>query len=233
MKRSELISLLASAWPAPDPARKRAFLRDAPVRPVSHISFVLGQAGYVRKAVWAVSAAVFALTLAVSRLVPAEGLWIGAALTPFAAMAAVSEQGRAALYGMEELELASRFGLKSVVLARMGAVGLVHLALLAALAAMLGGGSFFRAGVYFLTPYLLTDLTGLAAVRRIRGKEGLYVCAGAAVLTAGLALGLHGVRGVYAPESFRWWLLALAAALGLAGREYAKTIRKTEELSWN
>ncbi len=233
MTKRDVKRRLAGAFPGPDPAKKRAFFRQMPAPPVSHGRMLLEQAGYVSPATWAVSLAVFAAALVLGRLIPADALWVTAALTPFAALAAAAESGRPALYGMEELELSSRLGLRSVALARMGAVGLCHLALLAALAAALADGSFLRAGVYFLTPYLLTDLLGLAAVRRVRGREGLYVCAGAAVLTAGLALGLHGVRDVYAPSNFRWWLLALAAALALAGREYQKTIKKTEELSWN
>ena len=101
------------------------------------------------------------------------------------------------------------------------------------LAAALGDGGALRAGVYLLTPYLLTDLMGLAAVRRMRGREALYVCAGAAVLSAGLALALHGVKYVYAPAGFRWWVLALAIAAALTAREYAKTFKRSEELSWN
>lgn len=228
----DLRGALRAAAPGPDGARKRAFLRSLPPAPVSHLRFLLGQAAYVRPVTWIASLVVLILALAAGRLAPGDAVWVTAALTPFAALAAVTEGARSALYGMEELELASRFSLRSVVLARMGAVGLAHLALVCVLAA-LGGGSFFRAGTYLLTPYLLTDLLGLAAVRRVRGREGLYLCGGAAVLTAGLALALHGVRGVYDPAGFRWWLLALAAVLALTGREYFKTIQKTEELSWN
>ncbi len=232
MKKNDLIRALRAASPAPDPARKRAFLRSLPVPPVSHTAFILGQAGYVRRSVWAVSLGVFALALAVGRTMPADGLWIGAALTPFAAMAAVTELGRPALYGMEELELASRFGLRSVTLARMGFIGLAHLVLLVLLAA-LGGGDVLRRGTYLLVPYLLTDLLCLELSRRVRGKEALYACAGAAVLVAGLAAALHARWGAYAPRNFRWWLLALGGTAALTGREYSKTIRKTEELSWN
>ena len=233
MKNKDLTARLAGAFPGPDAARKRAFWRRMPAPPVSHLRMVLRQAGYVRPLTWAASLAVFAAALTLGRLIPADAVWTAAALTPFAALAGAAESGRSALYGMEELELSSRFGLRSAVLARLGAVGLVHAALLAALAAALGDGGFLRTGVYLLTPYLLTDLLSLAAVRRIRGREALYVCAGAAVLTAGLALALHGVRDIYAPANFRWWLLALAAAAVLTGREYRKTIRKTEELSWS
>ncbi len=233
MTKRDVERRLAGAFPGPDRERKRAFFRRMPAPPVRHTRMVLVQAGYVSPLTWAASLGVFAGAMALGRLIPADALWTAAALTPFAALAAAAESGRSARCAMEELELSSRLGLKSVVLARMGAVGLVHLALLAALAAALADGGFFRAGVYFLTPYLLTDLLCLAAVRRVPGREGLLVCAGAAALTAGLALALHSVRGAYAPDSFRWWVLALAVTAGLTGREHIRTIRKLEELSWN
>ena len=232
MTKKALKKALAAAYTAPEPTGKRAFLRAMPPMPVSHMRFLLGQAGYIRPVTWAASLAVLALALAAGRLLPADAVWVTSALTPFAALAAVAEGARSALYGMEELELSSRFGLKSLALARMGLVGLVHLGMLAVLAP-LGPAGLLRTGAYLLTPYLLTDLLGLAAVRRIRGREALYVCAGAAVLAAGLVLALHGVKGVYAPAGFRWWGLALILAAALTAREYHKTIRKTEELSWN
>ncbi len=232
MRRKDLKKALAAAWAAPEPAGKRAFLRAMPPAPVSHMRFLLGQAGYISPVTWAASFAVLLLALTAGRFLPADAVWVTSALTPFAALAAVAEGARSALYGMEELELSSRFGLKSLALARMGLVGLVHLGMLAVLAP-LGPAGLLRTGAYLLTPYLLTDLLGLAAVRRIRGREALYVCAGAAVLVAGLALGLARGVDAYGPGAFRWWLPALAAVLALTAREYHTTIRKTEELSWN
>ena len=232
MRKKELKARLAAlAVPGPDLERKRAFLRALPPAPVSHLWLLAGQAGYIRPLTWAASVGVFALALGLGRMFPADAVWVASALTPFAAMTAAAETGRSARHGMEELELAARFGLRSVALARMGALGLAHLILLILLAAESGGG-FFRTGVYILTPYLVTDLLGLAAVRRLRGREGLYAAAGAAALTAGLCAGLSGARA-YAPANFRWWLLALALAAVLTGQEYLKTIRKTEELSWS
>lgn len=231
MRKRDLKRALAGAFPAPEPVRRRDFLRAMPPAPVGHLRLTLGQAGYIRPLTWAASVGIFALALALGRLFPADAVWAAAALTPFAAMTAAAESGRSALHGMEELELASRFGLRSVALARMGAVGLAHLILLALLAAACGG-SFFRTGVYILTPYLAADLLGLAAVRRLRGREGLYAAAGAAALTAGLCVGLHSARA-YAPANFRWWLLALVMAAALTGREHLKTLHEKEELSWN
>ena len=81
----------------------------------------------------------------------------------------MTELSRSRLHGMEELELSTRLGLRAVALARMGLIGLVHLALLVILAAALPETA--RAGVYLLTPYLLTDGLGLWAARHVRGRE--------------------------------------------------------------
>lgn len=229
MKKSERAAL-CRAMEVPPPMKKRAFLRTMPASRPSLFSVILSQAGYIRKTTWVLSGALFALALAAALYVPADGLWAASAMTPFAALLAVTELSRSRLYGMEELELSSRLGLKAVALARMGLIGLVHLALLLMLAAALPETA--RAGVYLLTPYLLTDSVGLWAARHVRGRDALYVCGGAAVLTAGLGVAANNLRA-YAPENFRWWLPALALALALAAAEYHTTIQKTEELSWN
>ncbi len=229
MRKKQLKRILATAFEAPPPQRKQAFLRALPICYVNHFSLVLTQAGYIRRSTWVLSAAVFAAALGAAHQAGTDGLWLAGALMPFAAMAAVTETGRSARHGMEELELSTRFGLKSVVLARMGIVGLVHFLLLALLAA-LGQTRALRTGVYLLVPYLLTDALGLAAVRRVQGREGLYICGSTAVLTAGASAALSMVRTVYAPESFPWWLGALGLCAALAAAEYRTTIQKTEEL---
>ena len=232
MRKSTLKKSLIRAFPDPEPAARRAFVRSLPPAPASHIRFLLGQAGYIRRSAWAASLAVFVLALALGRMAPQDGVWAAAALTPFAAMTAVTEGARSALYGMQELELAARFGLKSVAMARLGAMGLAHLILLAILAP-LGSAGLVRTGVYLLTPYLLTALLGMAALRRLRGREAVYAAAAVAVLVAGSALLLHVSLDAYAPARFRWWPPVLLLAAGLTGREYWKTTKRTEELSWN
>ena len=235
--KQDMKRALAAAFEAPPPEKKRAFFREKPIRYVNHLSFILTQAGYVRKSTWAASAVIFILGLMLGRYAARDALWAMAALTPLAALTAVTESARSGLYGMEELELSTRFGLKSAVMARMGAIGLGHLALLC-LTALLGrqvtDRGFVALGVYLLTPYLLTSMLGLAAVRRIRGREGLYVCAGIALLVSGLNGALRTIwRGLYAPSNLPWWLGVLAVCLWLTGREWRNTIRKKEELSWS
>lgn len=64
---------------------------------------------------------------------------------------------------MEELELATRFSLKSVLLARLCLVGSLHAVLLLCLTLLCrgtGAASFGRTVVYLLVPYLLTAYGG-------------------------------------------------------------------------
>ena len=50
-------------------------------------------------------------------------LWIISALIPFIAMSILTENARSGIYLMAELEMAARFSLKSVILARMEILG--------------------------------------------------------------------------------------------------------------
>lgn len=230
----DLQKTLEAAFAAPPPERKRAFFRAQPLNYVNHFSFMVSQAGYIRKSTWALSALILALALGLGRYAPEDVLWLMAALTPFAALTAVTESARSSLYGMAELELAARFSLKSVMLARIGIIGLAHLALLCLLTPLVqhvSATGLFRTGVYLITPYLLTTLPGLAVMRHIRGREGVYICGGIALLVSGLNGAVRlSFAGLYAPDHFRWWLAALALCAALTAREYHKTIQRTEEL---
>ncbi len=99
-------------------------------------------------------------------------LWITAALLPFVALLAVTEGTRSAVYGMEELELATRFSLKSVLLARLCLVGSLHAALLLCLTLLCrgdwGGLLWTDRGVSF-GPLPSHRLWRAVAVRRLRG----------------------------------------------------------------
>ena len=100
-------------------------------------------------------------------------LWITAALLPFVALLAVTEGTRSAVYGMEELELATRFSLKSVLLARLCLVGSLHAALLLCLTLLCrgdwGGLLWTDRGVSFGPLTFLTAYGGLWLSRRLRG----------------------------------------------------------------
>lgn len=147
------------------------------------------------------------------------------AAMPFLAITATTESIRSAIYGMDELECAARFSLKSILLARMGIIGMENL-LFAALTAIFEGGSFFQTMLYILVPYLVTVWGSFQIVRHVPGWEGIYSSAGLAVAVSMMTIfGRWNVKWIYGGRYFEWWLLAVAVLLCLTIRESRKIIQ--------
>ena len=118
---------LQAIFRAPAPMKKTAFLKRHRRRELGRWELAAVQAGHICWWVWGLSLGVFGAVLwAAAWPYPAMGLSCAAALTPFLALLAVAENGRARFYQMEELELACRVPRASVVLARMLVLGLYH-----------------------------------------------------------------------------------------------------------
>lgn len=228
---------LRRTFAAPPPQRKREFLRQWGMPRMSVFRFLLTQTGYIRKWVWCVSALIFAAAVVGAGVLSRNMLWEISALTPLLALAAVCESGRSECYEMAELELATRFSLRSVTMARLcilGAENLVLLCLLTLLGLWHSGFPSPAAGVYILTPFLLTSFLGLYALRRIRGREGVSVCAGLALFISVSVFFTHNsFPYLYAESCLSWWIAgALALCAGIAV-QYATMLKQTEELAWN
>ena len=263
MMDQKLKEALGEAFRAPAPERKAAFLKQHRRRELGRWDLAAVQAGYIRWWVWGLSLGVFgAILWAAARPHLSMGLSFAAALTPFLALLAVTENGRARFYQMEELELACRVPRASVLLARMAVPGLFHLALLGALTPALavwgglgtvraagaylallagltpplaawGGLAAARTGVYLLTPYLLTAALGMELTRRFRGREGLLACGGGAALVSAMGtMAAYQRPELYQPERLSLWGLVLAASAFAAGLEIMLSL-KERELQWN
>ena len=183
------------------------------------------------------SLALFGLILWVAFRVEGMGAWYASAFTPFLALLVVMERGRSRVYQMEELELACRMAWQSVLLARMVVLGLFHLVLLAGLTPPLaawGASGMVRTGVYLLTPYLLTAALGMELTRRVRGRECLAACGGAAALVSMVGLVVANRRIVLGlPEHFSLWVAALALSSAAVGVEIVINWNERTELQWN
>ncbi len=228
---------LREAFEVPAPAHRQDFFENIPQGRVSLISFMLSQAGYIRKRVFVISLFPVLLSLAGTCFLDFDMMWVISAFMPFLALSAVTENFRSAVYGMEELEMSARFSLKSVVLARMGILGVLHLVLLCLLMPLACVHSIFTAaqtGVYLLISYLLADVMGLWILRNLRGKEGLYACVGAAVCISSFysLLRVRLARLLYR-SGFAWAAVLLIILLILCVSEMKKMVRQTEELRWN
>lgn len=228
---------IREAFEAPPPMHKQEFLRNIPRQRVSMLSFMLSQAGYIRKWVFVLSLFLFVLSLAGACFLELDMLWIISAFMPFIASTAVTENSRSMAYGMDELEMSARFSLRYVVLARMGILGVSHLILLGLLVPLAYTHSAFtllQVGVYLLLPYLMTAVAGLWVIRKMRGRESLYTCMGVAVCVSGLySLLRQQLVNILFRNYFGWLAAALVVLIFLCIQETKKMVQQTEELKWN
>lgn len=212
---------LKQAFEAPPPLRKKEFLQKSGFPGMGMAEFVLSQAGYIRRWCWAASAGIFAISLAGSVALSVDMLWAISAFAPLLALTILSESGRSERFEMAELEMATRFSLRSVLLARLGILGTANLTLLCLL---IPAGMWnnmltpLQTGVYIMTPFLLTTFTGLRIVRSFRGQGAIYLCCGcAACVSLSVLLCRRIFPQVCQPDDLVWWISAvLLLAVGTA-----------------
>ncbi|MBO5177485.1 MAG: hypothetical protein J6C07_08500 [Lachnospiraceae bacterium] len=225
--------LLEQAFSVPAPKKKNTFLRTLPKQEVGLGTLILSQAAYIRKWIWAVSFLLFALVAFVAQMAEQDVVWILSAVMPFAALLLILEFAKSSAYGMSELEMSSRFSLRTILLARMVMLGVVQLLGLL-LTVPMAGMTLVSNGLYLLVPYLLTALLGLVAVRRIQGKEGLFVCGSISAFVCILAPMLkYVVPMLYDQENRILWVFAVLLLLVGLVKEYRTTINHWEEFVWN
>lgn len=228
---------LKQAFDAPQPVRKREFLRqlDLPGMPV--YSFLFSQIGYIRKWTWCISATVFILSVLGFAFLPDTVLWLISGLTPLLALTIISESGRSEHYQMAELEMATRFSLRSVTFARMAILGLMNFLILGVLLPIglwSDTAAPFAAALYIVTPFLLTAFTGLSIVRKRRGQEAMYACVGTSVgISVFLFLSHNVVPFLYQERCITAWMITALALLFGSGKQCIAMIKQTEEIAWN
>lgn len=233
----ELKKALHAAFEVPVPQKKQAFMKRIRNSEISNFKFLLIQAAYIRKWVWGISFVIVMFSLYCGYFMDKYVLWGLSAIMPLLAVSALAENIRSGEYGMAELEMATRFSLRSVVMARMSILGMVHFGVLC-LAALLGhpGGdtTLFQTGVYLLVPYLLTDVSGLWMFRKLGKKESLYGAMGLSFVIAAIpSINRELVQVLYGTEYFGLWLVILLVLCAITISETKKNLERTEELTWN
>ena len=228
---------LKQAFKAPRPVRKRDFLRqlDLPGMPVHE--FLFSQMGYIRKRVWCVSALIFVVSILGLVSMPGKVLWLISGLTPLLALTIISESGRSELYKMAELEIATRFSLRSVTFARLTLLGLMNtmfLGILLLIGLWNDTVASFAAALYIITPYLLTTFAGLSIVRKFKGQDAMYACVGTTVgISISLFVSHDIIPFVYEERYLTAWMITALALLVGSGKQCIVILKKTEELAWN
>ncbi|MCH5254990.1 MAG: hypothetical protein J1F41_08690 [Lachnospiraceae bacterium] len=232
MMKTDIKTVLEEAFAAPEPTRKKEFLTKMEQPRISTFTCLLSQISYIRKRVWLVSFLLLATAVWSVGYVGADCIHIISALIPFIALCTVTESARSTAYGMTELEMASRFSIKSIMLARLGAIGMLHLLILCILIPFVAKTTMFsylQVGVYLSVPYFIVSVLGLMAVRKLRGKEAFYVSMGISVMASYLnLLGKESFPGLYEEKRFIWWCVALIYLIGKTGSEYKQAIHPAE-----
>lgn len=226
----------AYEFPEPDPQEKARFLKTLAVPQISMRRFILTQFAYFRKRILILSISFLLPALIGARRMDPDTLWILSSLIPFLGLLAVTESRRSEMYGMQELEMSSRFSLKSVALARMSILGLLDGLVISCLIPLCRSGStsLLQTGIYLLVPYLLTVTVSLWITRRFHGREAFYGCMCAAALVSVSGFGLRLTAGIIYQFSYiHWWMLLSAFLIGKMAQEIYHTIKQTEELAWN
>lgn len=223
---------LKTAFAAPEPQRKNAFLRACRRREIGMGTLYLIQARYISPAAWALSAAALFLGALLPAGTKESHIWTASAVMPVLALAVLTEGHKSRACRMTELEAAARFSLSTVMMARMAILGVCHLVIIVLLALTAGVG-FTRNLVYLLVPYLLTANLGSVICRRTRGREAVYGCAAvsAAVSMAGITA-YWQPELLFASETFGCWCAMLAAVTIAGTANFIKSIKEREHLDY-
>lgn len=208
---------------------QKNFLQKMEFSKISMAEFTFSQIGYIRKWTWSISTLIFVISLTGSVILSLDMLWVISAFSPVLALTVLSESGRSENYEMAELEMATRFSLRSVLFARSGILGTGNLALFCLLMPLgLQNNEFgpLQAGVSILTPFLLTSFIGLWIVRRFRGRETMYFCAGiAACISVSVFFSHMTVPQIYQENHIVWWLIGILLLCIGTVVQYCKVIR--------
>lgn len=218
------IEALKDYYEPPKAERKKDFLRQVEKSRRSRNGLNLWymlktQCRYISKWAWAGSVLFFLSSLLIGSCVGQEKMGMVFALIPFLVMFTISESVRSSRYGMEELEMATCFSLKSIIFVRLIFLGSVNMFVLL-LAVGLMPYTGFSLVIYMLAPYLVAAFGGLSIVRSYRGKEGIYMCFAFACVVA-VAEGLLLMEMPYLFEAgyLFVWIFVCAVFLVLVVRE--------------
>lgn len=214
---------LQRLYQVPEPKQKKEFIQAYKplVKDITLPEFMWEQLGYMKKWVWFVTGGLLLLFWMVSRYLEKEAVMVISAMVPFLALAILVESTRSKTYQMEELELATRFSLRSVWLARMGALGVGHLIVLTlTICCVRGDAAGISSFCYILVPYLSTVCLGIYLSRQPRNRDLIALSYGVpSLISAFTFLSRFCLPIIYTGKWMGAWMLACLVLLYLTGKE--------------
>ena len=178
MKDDEIKKLINDAFRAPEPERKQEFIKKLRSSEISTFRMVLGQIPYIRPYAWILSAVIVAIAVFGSVSGREETEMIVSLIMPFCAAVVILENERSKKHNMWELEMATRFSLRSVFFARMTILGLLSVIVAALISPLIAHSFGFDAVVtaeFILIPYLVTMIVSLHIERSRSGRDNGFL----------------------------------------------------------
>ena len=236
MKNSELKRLIKSAYGI-EASRKNEFIKKYQRRELNYRELLRVQLQYMGAQLTAIFGYTLTMLLGTLANIDVDLAKIVAVFAPLAALFALTGLGKSKKYGMEEIEMSSRFSLRTITIIRLAIIGIAGLAIMlaasCALRAVTGMGlfvSFAAAGV----PYLVTTFLCMLLIRRWHSPKNIYGCV---VIAAGVSAAMFGGIDILEHCCAGLYRSVLSGVLlisvGLTAVEVCGYIRESEELQWN
>ncbi|NLM50047.1 MAG: hypothetical protein GX196_03740 [Clostridiaceae bacterium] len=179
MNKRKLKSMLKEAFEVPQSPNKARFIDKIYSPGMPLYKFILIQAKYIR--FWVYLSGILVLLTALYILFGFDDvnhLWIISSIIPFGVLCGINEVNRSEKYKMTEIELATRFSKRMLVLSKMfiiGSVDFIILTLLIPAFFVFSKGVFY--GYYILCPFLISSYLCMIASRKQNG-DATSICAG-------------------------------------------------------
>lgn len=236
-RQLQLKQNLSLYYEPPKPQRKRVFIRQLGIPKINLFHLVAMQAKYISKWIWILSMIfcilIYKMTDYIQNAVELKYLSSILAILPFLVMLSLTETVHSYRYKMDELELSTRFSLKSIVMARLLLLGMGNGAVLLFTGWMLRNKTDFSM-LYVITPYFLTTSGGVFIVRTVRGNENTFFCFLLAGVISGFQVALPWQWSeLFLPKYSLVWSLVCIVGIMITIKESYQMIQMTEELAWN
>ena len=236
--KNELKEALNVAFYAPEPRNKQAFLKKLRPREVGMIEMLFQQVRYIRVPVWIMTAAIIVLAILGACMHREETKELIPVMMPFLSVVSVLENNRSRKYGMSELEMVTRFSLRSVIFARMLILGLVFLFMIAItspILVMAFGGEMLVTAMYMLIPYLVTMTISLQVEHSIWGRRLEHGTLAIAMLISVAMVWIRdydmALVNCYMEMVKNWGVLIVLILAALTVFEQWRTLNSVEELA--
>ena len=236
MRYTELKGLIKNAYGI-EASGKKEFIKKYQKRELNCGELFCMQLQYMGIQLTAICGYALAMLLGTLTDIDADLAKIIAVLAPLVALFALTGLGKSKKYSMEEIEMSSRFSLRTINIIRLAIIGFTGLAVMlaasCALKAVTGMSlfvSFAAAGV----PYLVTTFLCMLLIRRWHSPKNIYGCV---VIAAGVCAAMFG--GIEFLESCSAGLCRVAlpgvllVSAVLTAVEGCRYIKESEELQWN